>query len=121
CFSRSVGVTTPTAASFDDLIGTAEEREGKGGVERRRRLEIDDHFNIRGLLDRQICSALPLEDASRVKAEPSVCIPDTAAVTHQAAGCGKLPELVDRWQSLTKGERGQLGKPAVKKQVVADH
>jgi hypothetical protein len=53
-------------ASFDHLVGAAEEREWEGDAEGFGRLEIKQQLDFRDLLDRQIGRLVTLEDASGI-------------------------------------------------------
>ena len=68
--------------SFDYFIGAAEQRKRYIDPKRLRSLEIDDHLNFGGLLDRQVGRLLALEDTAGIGANRTMLLRDTGAVTH---------------------------------------
>ena len=73
--------------------GRATRRDGE--AERLGGLEIDDQFDFRGLLDRQVGGLLAFENAPGVDTDLTVRIRKTASIAHQAAGRGE-PAKLDR-------------------------
>ena len=66
------------AASFDHLVGAAEQRERHGDAEGFGCLEVDEQLDFRDLLDRQISRLVALEDASGIDASLTVRLHKTA-------------------------------------------
>ena len=71
-------------ASFDDLVGTAEQgwrydqAKGFGG------LEVDNHLEFRDLLDRQVRGFVALDDAPGIDAGLAMRFHKIAPVTREA-------------------------------------
>ena len=61
-------------ALFNHLIGTAQQRLGNCKTQHLGRLEIDDHLDFRGPLDRQVGGFLALENLTGVDADQTVCV-----------------------------------------------
>src|SRR5881227_3623207 len=56
------------AHSLDHLVGASEQRQWDGDAQRTGSLEIDEQFDFRGLLDRQVGRLLALENPAGVDA-----------------------------------------------------
>jgi len=69
-----------TAPSFDDLIGTQENRLRKGQTNDPGGLEVDDQLKLGGLLDRQISGASALEYLIDIGRRPPIKSPVAYAV-----------------------------------------
>src|SRR6202030_449513 len=96
------------AASFEHLIGTAEQRKRKGDAKRAGRLEVDVKVDLGGLLHRQICWLLALENAADINADQTIRLGDAATVAYQAAGRGELAKLEDRGHAQAEAKRAEL-------------
>src|SRR5207248_3372852 len=100
------------AHSLDHLVGPAEQRDRKREAECLGSLEIDDHLDLAGLLDRQLARLLALEDAPGIGARQAIGVGGAAAVAHEPARGGELAALIDRGHTVTRGERAELSAPA---------
>ena len=67
-----------TAQSFDYLIGTDEQIGRHSDPKHLRGLKIDDQFDLRGLLDRQVGGLLAFENSAGVDADQTVRVRKTA-------------------------------------------
>src|SRR5262249_26691475 len=92
------------AASFDHLVGACEQRWRNFEAERLGGPKVEDQFNFRGLLDRQIGRLLALENPPGVDAGQTVEVSEIASVTHQAAGRDERAKLEDRGNRVVKGQ-----------------
>src|SRR5690349_4331537 len=56
------------ACSFDHLVGAPQQRKRHANAQGFGRLEVDEQFNLRDLLDRQVCRLVALEQPSGLDA-----------------------------------------------------
>src|SRR5262249_42831376 len=97
--------------SFNHLVGAAEERDRNGKAERLGGLEVDEQLDLSGLLDWQVGRLLALKNPTCVDASETVRV-TTSSIAHQAAGCGEITILINRWHSVKERQRGGLVSPA---------
>src|SRR5690348_16069053 len=83
-------------ASFDDLVGEAEDRWRDCKAERVCSLEIDHQLEFRRLFDWQIGRLGTFQDLSDVTADLLIRSRETWSIADQAAGCRELRPLIDR-------------------------
>ena len=72
-------------ASFDELVGTAEQRWRYGEAKGFGGLEVDNHLEFRDLLDRQIRGFVAPDDAPGINARLPVRLQKVAAASPPAA------------------------------------
>src|SRR6266700_3274920 len=68
------------ASLFDHLVGTAEQRNWHRKTQRLGSLEVDDEFNFRRLLHRQVSGFLAFQQSPGIEPELIVCVGKAAAV-----------------------------------------
>jgi hypothetical protein len=68
-FTPLAAVAGSDTALFDNLIGAAKQREWHCEAQRLGGLHVDDQFNLRDLLHRQVSGLLALENATSVHAD----------------------------------------------------
>src|SRR5438552_2676637 len=90
------------SVSLDHLVGAAEQRERNIEPELLCALEVEEQLHLCGKLYRQIGRLLTLQDARDIEPRPIIGIGDAAAITHDAAGGGKFPVLIDCGHRLLK-------------------
>src|SRR6266567_4772835 len=95
-FHRLDRTSLRLAHSLDHLVGAAEQRRRHGDAKRLSGLEIEDQFDFRGLLHRQVGGLLALENAPSVDADLAIGVRDASAVAHQTTGHGELRKLENR-------------------------
>jgi hypothetical protein len=89
------------------VVGHSGEREERNGdAQRFGRLEVDDQFDLRGLLHWQVSRFVALENPPGVDSGPSIRFLDAATITHQAAGVGELIVLVNRRHRIAQRKFG---------------
>ena len=76
--------------SLDHLVSAAEQRAGNSEPERPGGPEVEEQFDLRRLLHRQIGRLLILKDSAGVYASQTDGVRDIASVAHQSAGRSKL-------------------------------
>src|SRR5262249_13670919 len=109
------------ASSFDNLVGTGEQRRRHVEAECLGGLKIDEQLDFCGLLDRQVGRLLALENASGVDADLTVHVRIATSVAHQAASRRELAILVDRWHSVADSQCGELFALTIEEWIAADH
>src|SRR5262245_24422346 len=81
-------------ALLDHLVCPQQHRLRNRQTQRLRRLEVDDEFELCGLLDGQIGWLGPLEDLIHLGGGPPVEIEKARPVSHEAAGLHTLADAV---------------------------
>src|SRR2546429_9816533 len=104
-------------ASFDPLVGATRQRKRDSDAERLGGLEVQEQFNFRDLLDRQLARLCAFENPAGIKADLSICVRTTASVAYQTARCGKLAILENRRHCVTERQRVELCAPAIEQCV----
>src|SRR6267143_2804254 len=98
----SVGSATEVAASFDYLVGAAEQRKWDGEAERLCGLEVYNQLDLRRLHDRQVGRLLALEYFPGVVADQTIIFRFIASVADYTAGRDKRAILVDCRHRMVK-------------------
>src|SRR5262245_57807880 len=93
---------------FDHLIGAAEQRERKGEAECPGGFKVDDQFNFRGLLHRQVRWLLALANPAGIDTSLSVDLDNVCTIAHQSAGRSECTVLKDRWQRVAQRQSREL-------------
>src|SRR5829696_4303385 len=86
----------PPAASLDHLVGTGEEGGWDSDAESEGGLEIDDQFELRWLLNRQIARFRPAKDFINVVRSTAVQVRQTRPIGHEASCLDELSGAVHR-------------------------
>src|SRR5262249_14349210 len=82
-FHRLDRTSLRLAHSFDHLVGAAEQRERKGDPERLGGDQVDDQFDLHGLLDRQIGRLVALKNAADIDSAHAFGVGYACAVAHE--------------------------------------
>ena len=94
--------------SFNHLIGAPDERiwdiETKGFC----CLQIDNQGDFRGLMHRQVARLLTLKNAAGLNASLTIRFRWAVAITHKAAGNGKVACRVNCRSCIACGQRSEL-------------
>ena len=89
----------------------------RADAKRLRRLEVDGELDSGGLLDRQVCWLLALDNAADIVAGQAVSINNIAAIADEPAGLNKGSSRADRRYSMSSRKRGEPFVPADKKGI----
>src|SRR5438128_9673344 len=90
---------------FDHLVGAAEQRDREREPQGLGGFEIDNQFDFRGLLHREVAWLLAFENSTDVNAHLSIGVYKTGSVAHQAADRGEVSPLVDRGHRMASCQR----------------
>ena len=106
-------VEDPTAAwhlrtATENLVGRGQQRFWDGEAERFGSLEVDDEFEFRRLLHREISWFLAFQNAPSINPALVEQIAAIGAIAHQAAGQDELSELEDRRQRVPRRQRREF-------------
>jgi hypothetical protein len=83
------------AASFDHLVSTGEQRRGHREAQRFGGPQVDDQFEFRNLLHRQISRLVAFQDAAGIEADLPVGFRIVSSIAQQTAGLGKFADGID--------------------------
>src|SRR5215471_8556284 len=120
-FHRLDRTSLRLAHSLDHLVGAHKQSGWHSKAERLGSLEIDEQFDFRRLLHRQIGRLLALENPAGIDTGLAVHIGNAASITQQPTSGGELTPLVDRGQGVADGQCGELLDPTVEEGIGADH
>ena len=84
---------------FDHLIGTGDQCRRNSEAESCRCLETDDKFDLRRLLDRQVCGLCSLQDFIHVARCATVLAGKIGAIAHESANFDMLAITINRRQT----------------------
>src|SRR5208337_4955830 len=104
---------------FDHLVGAAEQRQREGEPERLGSFEVDDQFDLRDLLNRQIDRFIALENTAGQDPNLPRCVMNVGSVAHQPTSRSKLAILVYRWYCVPQHQDSELCTPAIKEWIGA--
>src|SRR5262245_39305318 len=107
--------------SLDHLVGAAEQWQRDCYAKRLGSLEVQEHPDLRGLLNRQLARLFAFENAGGVDASQTVSVGKATAIAHQAAGSDELAVFEDRWHRVSERQFGELLASAIEEGIVADH
>src|SRR5215208_588200 len=109
------------AASFDHLVGAAEQGKRKSNAEGLGGLQIDVQLDLACPLDRQVGRLVTPQNPTRIDAGQAICVRNERSVTQQTSGCGELPPCVNRGYCVIDRKRRKLFAPASEERIGADH
>src|SRR6266542_2350895 len=98
----------PYTPSFDHLVWQCEQLVGNFEAECFSGLQVDHQLELCRQQNRQITRLLALEDAASVDTGEAICIVYARSVAHQAACSDPLAQDVDRGNSMSGRQRGNL-------------
>src|SRR6516164_9429654 len=107
--------------SFDHLVGAAKQWQRDCYAKHLGSLEVQEHLDLRGLLNRQLARLFAFENTGGVDASQTVSVGKATAIAHQAAGGDELAVFEDRRYRVTDGQCGELFAPANEEPIGADH
>src|SRR5215510_4151689 len=81
---------------FDHLVGAAEQWQRHADAERLGSLEIEEHLDFRGLLNRQLADLFAFENTPGIDASQAIRLGNGAAIAHQAASGDEPAGFEDR-------------------------
>src|SRR4029453_14451052 len=100
------------SALLDHLVRPLKERRRDRQAQGLDSLEVDDQFDFRNLLDRQVGRLLALEDTAGVDANQTVPFRQTATVAHHSTGGGEVATLIDSGYPVPERQCAELFFPA---------
>ena len=101
---------------FDRFISAAKDRQRYAQAERLGCLEIDDEFDFRRLLNRQIGRFFAIEDAADIVTDDAMLLGGARAVADQAASHGEFAKAEERGQPVAKSLRRKSFRSEKKKE-----
>src|SRR6516164_7755260 len=91
----------PSTPSLDHLIGAGDESPRDLEAEHLRGAEVEEQFDFRGLLDRQVGRLIAFEYPAGIHASRTERVRKIGSIAHQAASRCELASLVDRGHRVT--------------------
>src|SRR6516162_584339 len=105
---------------LDDLVGAGDQRRRNGEAESCRCLEIDDKFDLRRLLYRQVCGLCSLQDFIHVARCATVLAGKIGSIAHESANFDMLAITINRRQTCLCCKVSNLPTPRIKSCVRRD-
>jgi hypothetical protein len=105
---------------FDHVIGASDKRRRHGDTECLGGLEVDDQLEFGRLHHRQVGWHGAFENPTSVVADLPICIGNAGTITHQAAGCDELAQIVDGGQRMMCGQCDQSVAVACEERIARD-
>src|SRR5262249_17401352 len=96
-----IKVARTRSRSLDHLVGAGDESPRDLEAEHLRGAQVEEQFDFRGLLDRQIGRLIAFENPAGVDAGRTECVRKIGSIAHQAASRCELASLVDRGHRVT--------------------
>src|SRR6516165_79837 len=118
--SITAGICDRRNALFDDLVGKRQQPVRNSDSQYPGRFAVDNKFNFRGLLDRQIGWFLTFQDTCGVHTDDTVRLGDTGPIAHQATCDCKVWILVDARYRVLIRKRGEFYNATGEKCIVSN-
>src|SRR5262245_1559062 len=106
---------------LDQFGGGGKQSPRNGEAQGLRGFEVDDQIEFGGLHDRQVGRFFTLEDLADVSASLAIGIRKVGSVAHQTAGCGEVPQIMDRGNRMACCERDEWIASAYEKRISIDN
>src|SRR5215472_18944419 len=103
-----ISIPPSIVSLFDHLVSAAEQRQRNGQAKRLGSLQVQEHLDLRGLLNRQFARLFPFENTGGVDASQTVSVGKATAIAHQAAGGDELAVFEDRRHRVAERQFGEL-------------
>src|SRR5262249_33663292 len=94
------------------ITSSARASSGGGTVMSLGSLQVQEHLNLCGLLNRHLARLFAFENSANINAGQTVSVGNAAAITQQAAGGDELAVFEDCRYRMADGQRGELFAPA---------
>src|SRR6516225_4357053 len=118
--SITAGICDRRNALFDDLVGKRQQPVRNSDSQYPGRFAVDNKFNFRGLLDRQIGWFLTFQDTCGVTTDDTVRVSDTGPIAHQPTCDCKVWILVDARYRVLIRKRGEFYNATGEKCIVSN-